>query len=72
MQTLIIHQTQDASLTHGLPVSTRPMVALGPMAEATLTWAQAQAQPPQQPESFEQWFDSLDEAFAAFDARRAS
>ena len=72
MKTLTIHQTQGPASTGSLPFCTLAVTDLGPMAEATLIWAEAQAQQALKPESFEQWFDSLDEAFAAFDARKAS
>ena len=72
MKTLKTHQAQDANTAANHPICPMQMMALGPMAEATMAWAATQAQHTKKPESFEQWYSSLDEAFAAFDAKKAS
>jgi len=72
MKTLKTHQTQGATTSARHPVCPLQMMALGPMAEATMAWAATQGQHTKKPESFEQWYGSLNEAFAAFDARKAS
>jgi len=72
--TRLICFTDTLNLTVSRPSQRRSCTLAGasPMAEATLAWSLTQPAQPTRKQTFPEWCHSLDEAFTAFDKRKAS